>query len=198
MKSHKNRIDFGQISHLAQSYFSSKSKIQIMSKAFVNHPSVLDNRTDSLMLSFDNNSIMMLWPESGMIKSIIYPPPTPTSISNVIYCMAVQRVFVLLASGSLCVYNTRNRDTATMDKLQHSKQLKDYEGKNLSQQITAMNIISVEPPCTDCEIFSDLHKYNPIKKDDISDSESKQADNSSDLNSETDDFASNTGIKNVN
>lgn len=116
------------------------------------------------MLSFDNNSTLLLWPEDGSIKSIVYPPPTPTSIAQVIYCMSLRRVFLLLASGSLCVYKVHNRETATLDKLVLSHHLRDYEGKKLSQQITAMNIISIEPPVFDCEIFSELHKLRQDRK----------------------------------
>ena len=88
-----------------------------MNKAFTNYPNMQMNRTESLMISFDNNSILMLWPDDGLIKSTIYPPPTPTSITQVIFCMAIQRVFVLLESGNLCVYKVNNRETATLDKL---------------------------------------------------------------------------------
>ena len=145
-----------------------------MAKAFDNQPNKQANKTESLMVSFDNNSSLMLWPEDGTIKSIIYPPPTPTTINQLIFCMALNRVFLLLASGSLCVYKAHNRETATLDKLQFSVQIKDYEGKKLSQHITAMNLISVAPPPFDCEIFSDLHKYvetNITKTKDSSDSE---------------------------
>lgn len=118
MKSHKNRVDIGEISHLASSYFISKSKISTISKAFLNQPNFEANRTESIMISFDNNSTLLLWPDDGTIKSTIYPPPTPTSISKVIYCMSLRRVLLLLASGSLCVYKVHNRETATLDKLQ--------------------------------------------------------------------------------
>ena len=121
MKSHKNRVDIGEISHLEQSYFISKSKITTLSKAFLNQPNYMQNRTESVMISFDNNSTLMLWPDDGTIKSTIYPPPTPTSISKVIYCMSMRRVLLLLASGSLCVYKVHNRETATLDKLQFSQ-----------------------------------------------------------------------------
>ena len=132
MKGHKNRVDIGQLSHLAYSYYISKSNIKLISKAFLNTPCLTQNKTESLMLSFDNNSTLLLWPEDGSIKSIVYPPPTPTSISQVIYCMSLRRVFLLLASGSLCVYKVHNRETATLDKLVLSHHLKDYEGKKLS------------------------------------------------------------------
>jgi len=90
--------------------------------------------------------------------------------------MALRRVFVLLETGSICVYKVHNRDTATLDKLQYSKQLKDYEGKSLTQSITAMTMGSIKPPMIDCEIFSELHQYNTPKnlKADSSDEEEEE------------------------
>ena len=43
--------------------------------------------------------------------------------------------------------------------MQESKSLKDYEGKSLNQQITTISCCYTEPPQGDCEIFSDLHRY---------------------------------------
>jgi WD40 repeat protein len=114
-KSHKNRVDIGRISHLAQNYFISKSTIQHLEKAFMNMPCKQTNKTESLMVAFDNNSSLLLWPEDGTIRSTIYPPPTPTNISQLVYCMALNRVFLLLASGNLCIYKAHNRETATLD-----------------------------------------------------------------------------------
>lgn len=71
-------------------------------------------------------------PIDGSVKSTIYPPPTPTNIAKTIYCMSLKRVFVLLQTGSLCVYKVHDRETATLEKLQFPKELKDYEGKSLS------------------------------------------------------------------
>lgn len=170
-KDHVNRVDVGQISHLATSYFISKSQISHMQKAFSNQNAVFANRTESLMVSFDNNSMLLLWPEDGTVKSTIYPPPTPTAIQHLVFCMALNRVFLLLGSGSLCVYKVHNRETATLDKLIHYKDFKDYEDKKLSQQITTMTLVSIKPPCTDCEIFG-THKYKfKTEQEDESDSD---------------------------
>ena len=97
----------------------------------------------------------MLDPQTGSIKSTIYPPPTPTNIDKILYTIYLKRVLVFLQSGTFCVYKVDGRDTATLEKLQFDKQLKDYEGKCLSQQITALTLCSVEPPRIDSEIFSE-------------------------------------------
>lgn len=67
-------------------------------------------------------------------------------------------MFLLLKTGSICVYNIEG-ETGTLEKLQESKQIKDYEGKGLNQAITCICTAYTEPPQYDCEIFSDLYKY---------------------------------------
>ena len=80
------------------------------------------------------------------------------------YCMYLKRVFVLLQTGTICVYKTHDRETATLEKLQFPKELKDYEGKSLNQTITALTLGSITPPRVDCEIFSDVHKFERLSK----------------------------------
>ena len=67
-------------------------------------------------------------------------------------------MFLLLKSGILCIYNI-DKETGTLEKVQYSKDLKDYEGKSMSQSITFITTAHTEPPQYDCEIFSDLYKY---------------------------------------
>lgn len=75
--------------------------------------------------------------------------------------MALKRVFVFLQTGTFCVYKVEGRETATLEKLQFPKQLKDYENKSLSQSITALTLCCMRPPKLDSEIFSEAFKYNP-------------------------------------
>ena len=112
------------------------------------------------MVSFENNSTLLLSPDDGTIKSTIYPPPTPNSIQQVVFCMTLNRVLLLLESGSLCIYKVDNRETATLDKLQFAKQIKDYEGKKLSSLITCMSIITTVPPMFDNEVIGDVRKFH--------------------------------------
>ena len=69
--------------------------------------------------------------------------------------MALKRVFVFLESGIFCVYKVEGRETATLENLQMPEKLRDYEGKKLTQTITALMLCSLEPPKTDNEIFGD-------------------------------------------
>jgi len=128
-----NKVTIGQISHLAKSFFISTPLIHSLSKGFSSVGKLVANSADNLITTFNNNSVLMLDPETGAIKSTIYPPPTPTSILKTVYSIALRRVFVFLQSGTFCVYKTEGRETATLEKLQFPKQLKDYEGKSLSQ-----------------------------------------------------------------
>lgn len=89
-----NLASVGQISHLAKSYFISTPLVQALAKGFPSMESLAANRTDSLIATFENNSIILLDPETGAIKSTIYPPPTPTNIQTTLYSMALKRVFV--------------------------------------------------------------------------------------------------------
>ena len=67
----------------------------------------------------------------------------------------LKRVFILLASGTLCIYRA-DRDTAILEKLQYPHMLKDSEGKSLTaQHITSMSFASTRPPRYDCEIFTE-------------------------------------------
>lgn len=113
------------------------------------------------MAAFDNNSVLLLDPATGSVKSTIYPPPTPTNIQKTLYSLALKRVFVFLKTGTFCVYKVDDRETATLEKLQFPKQLKDYEGKSLTQTITSLTLCCLEPPQVDSEIFSEAFKYNP-------------------------------------
>lgn len=75
-----NKITIGQISHLAKSYFITQPPVTALSKAYKTASNRQDNCTESLITTFDNNSVLLLDPETGAVKSTIYPPPTPTNI----------------------------------------------------------------------------------------------------------------------
>ena len=111
------KVTIGQISHLAKSYFISQPPIVALSKAFSTVYNLQHNVTDSIITTFDNNSVLLLDPETGALKSTIYPPPTPTNIQKTLYSMALKRVFVFLQTGTFCVYKVEDRETATLENL---------------------------------------------------------------------------------
>ena len=75
-----NVVSVGQISHLAKSYFITTPLVRALTKACPNIDSLAGNEIETLLATFDNNSIILLDPETATIKSTIYPPPTPTDI----------------------------------------------------------------------------------------------------------------------
>lgn len=112
-----NLVTVGQISHLAKSYFISAPLVTALSKGFTTMDCLAENDTENLITTFNNNSVLLLDPETGAIKSTIYPPPTPTNIQQTLYSMMLKRVFVFLQSGTFCVYKVDGRETATLEKL---------------------------------------------------------------------------------
>ena len=55
------------------------------------------------------------------------------------------------------------RDTASLEKLQSAKDLKDYEGKSLTMStIVTMDLVTVKPPKYDYEIFADVSSNKGI------------------------------------
>lgn len=98
----------------------------------------------------------MLDSKTGNIKSTVYPPPTPTLIEKILYQMSLSRLILLLQNGSICIYKVYNRETATLELMQSAAQLRDADDKNLSnEKITTIMLTNIEPPQTDCELFSD-------------------------------------------
>lgn len=67
----------------------------------------------------------------GKTLSTIYPPPTAKEVIGIGYSSVLKRMFILLASGTLCIYRA-DRDTAILEKLQYPNMLKDSEGKSIT------------------------------------------------------------------
>ena len=155
----KSAIEIGLISHLASSYYISKQPIRCLGKCFKTNEQRETNNPYALFISFDDDSIVLLNPlEPDVIISTIYPPPTSNQVVKVFYCTSIQRMFLLLKTGSICVYHVE-KETGTLEQLKESKSLKDYEGKPMTQGVTCLGTCHTRPPQYDCEIFSDLHKY---------------------------------------
>lgn len=114
-----------------------------------------DNNPFAIFTLFKDNSAVIQNPyDSGRTLSTIYPPPTAKEVMFIEYCMTLKRMFVLLTSGTLCIYKI-DKDTAILEKLQYPNQLRDSEGKSVGQQLTSMMFASSIPPKYDCEIFNE-------------------------------------------
>jgi hypothetical protein len=76
-----------------------------------------------IKLTFDDNSFKFLDPISGKVNSIIYPTPTPTAIKMSFYSGVNNRVYILLETGVICVYNI-DKEQAVLIKMQHPSMVK--------------------------------------------------------------------------
>jgi hypothetical protein len=149
---------------LARSFFISKPIIEQVNKGFLTWSQKASGNPESIIVSFDNNSILLLDSKTGEIKSTIYPPPTPTLIDTILFQMSLSRLILLLQNGALCFYKVYGRETATLELMQHAVMLKDAEGKYLaSTSITTIMLTSIVPPHFDCELFSD-GTVKPVKR----------------------------------
>jgi hypothetical protein len=71
--------------------------------------------------------------------------------------MNLDKIFVLLANGFLCIYllDPSSQNTTVLELMQDPKDIKDSSGKSLTQDITSIAFCNTVPPKLDCEIFSD-------------------------------------------
>lgn len=161
----KSQVEVGIISHLASSFFISQQQICSIGRNFTSTENQRNNDVRSLFVNFDDNSVAVIDPVLRETRCTIYPPPTPSEVCAVIYIRCIERMFLLLQNGTLCVYNI-DQETGYLEKMTESKQLRDYEGKGLSQHLTCITKCLTKPPQFDCEIFSDLYKYKePLEPD---------------------------------
>lgn len=104
------------------------------------------------MLSNDNSAV--LFRPDGTQISTIYPPPTAKELKIMQYSIKLKKIFILLASGTICIYSF-DQETALLEKLQRPEHIKDQDGKSINQLITTMNFVTVVPPKYDCEVLQD-------------------------------------------
>jgi hypothetical protein len=74
----------------------------------------------------------------------LYPPPSAKIIKKIVYSARLDRFIILLSSSTLCIYK-RHKETALLEKMQDSSELKDSEGKKaLVQKVTCMEMITTK------------------------------------------------------
>ena len=86
--------------------------------------------------------------------SIIYPPPTAKDIKYFHYCMNTDQVFVLLTTGTICVYEfdrEKTNETAQLQKIMEPRDIKDSMKGRLQQEITSITFCKTIPPKMDEE-----------------------------------------------
>jgi WD40 repeat protein len=145
-----DKIKICRLQHLAQSFCNPNSKVKKIAKCFNSLKQKELNNPIAIYVRCKDNSTLIYRPNGNHI-STIYPPPTAKKLVTVEYSMALNRFFILLASGTICVYKF-DKETAILEKLQYPNQLKDSDGRAINQTITTMSFCNVIPPRFDCEI----------------------------------------------
>lgn len=85
--------------------------------------------------------------------STIFPPPGAKEVLFCGYSMYNGRIFVVLQDGTICVYRLEEEgDTAILDKIVESKNLRDHLNRPQVQQITSVTMSEIIPPKFDFEI----------------------------------------------
>ena len=91
---------------MALSFYSSKVDIRKIKRVISNGPKDSEDSRDTIMTLFSDNSIQLQLADSvdPQTLSTIYPPPGAKDVMFVGYCMNKDRVFILLLTGTLCIY----------------------------------------------------------------------------------------------
>lgn len=114
--------------HLALSFYNSKIEVCKIVSMFKSASDKWNNRCDSIMTLFSDNSVHIQnsnWQDPSMI-SIIFPPPGAKEILYCGYSMKADRIILVLLDGTICVYRLdEDDDSAILDKMIHSKDIKD-------------------------------------------------------------------------
>ncbi|CDW78455.1 wd repeat-containing protein 87 [Stylonychia lemnae] len=172
---YNDAIKIGELHHLALSFTNQGSAISKIGKCFNEEQDIKTNDPFAVFTLFKDNSALIQNPNTGKTLSTIYPPPTAKEVMFISYCMTLKRMFILLTSGTLCIYKI-DRDTAILEKLQYPNQLKDSEGKSVTQQITSMTFASSVPPKYDCEIFNEVNVNNKMQEEEKSSMKNQYVD----------------------
>ena len=116
---YQDSIKIGELHHLAISFTNSRSDIAKIGKCFDSEEEIRNNEPFGVFTLFRDNSAMIQNPsQGGRTISTIYPPPTAKEVMVIQYCMSLKRMFILLTSGTLCIYKI-DKDTAILEKLQY-------------------------------------------------------------------------------
>lgn len=133
-----------KLQHLANSFCNPNSNIKKIGKCFANLEEKSMNNPFAVYILCDDNSALLFRPDGKQI-STIYPPPTAKELRIMEYSIMLKKIFILLASGTICVYSF-DQETAMLEKLQRPDHIRDSDGKSINQTITTMTFVSVVPP----------------------------------------------------
>lgn len=116
---YKDEIKIGRLHHLAVSFYSSQIEVKKIAKMFRTKQEEQLNSADTIMTLFSDNSVSFQTSskENSREISTIYPPPTAKEVVFLQYCMNLERVFLMLISGALCIYRMNEAGTAILEKI---------------------------------------------------------------------------------
>jgi WD40 repeat protein len=154
---YNDQIKIGKLHHLALSFLSSKIEVKQIQKMFKNEESERLNVSDTIMTLFSDNSVsfQVCDREDAQDISTIFPPPTAKEVVFLSYCMNLDRIFLMLVTGALCVYRMNEARTAILEKMLYPNMIKDESGKVLNQVVTSICFTSVIPPKYDVEMWNE-------------------------------------------
>ena len=159
---YNDQIKIGTLHHLALSFYSSKIEVKKIYKIFKNKEMKQKNASDTIMTLFSDNSVQLQSSDRNdpRMISTIYPPPGVKDVMFLGYCMNLDRIFIMLVTGTLCIYRFDESETAILEKLMDSNEIKDSLSRSLSQTITAVTFCQTIPPKFDTEIFTESSVVN--------------------------------------
>lgn len=70
--------------------------------------------------------------EDPLIISTIFPPPGAKEVMFLNYCSNTDRIFIVLESGTICIYRLDETNTTILENLLHQNQIKDSLGRNFN------------------------------------------------------------------
>lgn len=89
----------------------------------------MGNPAFTISLCSDNSAFILDTCENQReVKTTLYPPPSAQLITKLVFSMRLNRFIVLLTNSSLCVYK-RVKETALLEKIQESTEIRDSEFK---------------------------------------------------------------------
>ncbi|CDW84829.1 UNKNOWN [Stylonychia lemnae] len=81
----------------------------------------------------EDNTVFVQDIETQRIQSTIFPPPTAQQTIAIFHSHKLNRLLVLLITGSICIYQFE-KETALLERIQQPNQLRDSEGKGTGKQ----------------------------------------------------------------
>ncbi|MDR3549303.1 MAG: hypothetical protein P4M11_13750 [Candidatus Pacebacteria bacterium] len=116
------KAQIGKLKLIADHVLTTNAAVVNITKAFLPGKS----EATRIMVNCEDTASYVL-DETGKVLSTIFPPPSAKSILTLDYCFATNRVYLLLANGSICVYQI-DHETALIENIYNVSQIKAWIG----------------------------------------------------------------------